>query len=476
MLMEILILVINHYLFNMKAVDNFLTELYYTNMDLFEVQEIWQIGTRIYFREDFVTIAPFEKEAYDFYTRYVLDPRFGMTFHNFCKRINKIYKQNLKALECLKDDFKKCEEFENVEIVEKPSAIGLPWVLSYTHIKTGVRTEFDGVIFVSKKRITDKTFIINEAKDFVKKQGFIVLDIAQTGSSNSKAWEKLTYNSSGHCNWRYVTKNTNLREKTLILAIDFTDPRIHRITYPTGDVDKGKKFLFLIGDITHIKQVIAHEAETIRYLLFLENRMIEMRNNILAYREKFLSSSILENSRLKRIWNLVNFFHQENHWAETHKSLAKLIEFKSYLDIFHEILKVYRDYEENGIGFKNLPSPIQFKNAESSSKADKKEYSQYVTNLPYPIEIKDKKLIIKNYNKSYCGYYDYPERLLDFREKIKGLADDTFEWLQSTTTTAGMYIAIIGIFIASFALIISIFPLLKQIMVSIINFLTNLKQ
>ena len=48
-------------------------------MNDFTVQNIWQIGTRVFFGEDFVKVHDFEKEAYEFFSRHVGDPITGIT-------------------------------------------------------------------------------------------------------------------------------------------------------------------------------------------------------------------------------------------------------------------------------------------------------------------------------------------------------------------------------------------------------------
>jgi hypothetical protein len=70
-------------------------------MKPFKINEIWQIGFRIYYGDNFVSIAPFEQDAYSFFSKYRNDPTFGSTAHDYCKRISKVskYRYRLESQE-----------------------------------------------------------------------------------------------------------------------------------------------------------------------------------------------------------------------------------------------------------------------------------------------------------------------------------------------------------------------------------------
>lgn len=417
------------------------------------------MGTRTYFGEQFVSIAPFEEETYEFFSKSLDYPLLGMTAHDFCKKIDRVYTQEINALRELARIIDASNEFKDVSMEDKPSAIGLSQVLTYTHTKTNIRTEFDGVVFVSEKQISDRSFSIEEAKIFVKKRGVVLEDIAQTGTSNTKMWDLLAMHSAAHCNWRYVTskaifdkdKFKGIDINRLILSINFIDPSIVRIFLPTQEGYRGERFSFIVGNKENIRQVLAHESETYRYLHFLESRLRIMRDDILNRRKNLLTTTAP-----LAPWALLHPWKTVNHWTSLHRSLESVIRHKAYLSSFQQVFQAYKDFEEKGIAFYNLPSPITAK------------LSQYETEAPRPIEINSSGIQIKDYDKSSCPYAGYPDRLLKFHDSTKELADDTFKLLQSVTTTSGVQASMVLLVISFTALVVSILFLLLSIR-SLIN-------
>lgn len=436
-------------------------------MNFFKIEEIWRIGTRIYFGDKFVSIAPFEEKAYKFFSRYLNDPFFKLTSHDFCKRINEVYTQNVDALRELEKIIDNCSEFKDVSIKDKPSAIGLPQVLTYTHTKTNTQTEFDGVIFVSEKLIYSKTFSIEKAKDFVEKKGATIESIAQIGSRNTKVWDMLAKNISAYCNWRYVTGKANFdKTKLKILSINLIDTSFRRFTVPTMEASRGKGFSFLIGDKEHIRQVLAHESETYRYLKFLENRLRVIRYEILRIKDDLLNRIPLAPWPLKRWFNFKSWSKTISHWISLHRSLESIIKYKNYLSSFNQVFQAYKDYVEKGIAFYNLQSPIT---AINNKERNQNKLSQYPTIAPFPIEINSNGIKVKDYDKSLRLNFEYPSELLRSQVWIKRLADDTLGSLKSITTTSEIQVAMIATLVALIAILVSIIIVLLPSLVRFLN-------
>lgn len=431
---------------------------------LFEVDEIWQVGTRIYFGDEFVSISPFEKEYYEFFTKLITIPTFELTSDSFCKRINHIYIQKIDELKDLTEKIKKCDEFTNVELKDKSSAIGLPNVVSYTHKETGITTEFDGVIFVSEKRISDKSLPINEAKNIVENKGKIYIDRAQTGSPNTEVWNIFFKNSSAHCKWRYVTKKAGIDEffKTkqfykgkIILDIILFDTNIITITQPTNETIIGENFSFLVGNKEHICQVIAHEAEIYRYLNFLENRLTNIRDEILYIRENLLKPSPLLPLNPRSIIKYIKYYMDIN------KSLQKTIEYRIHIFSFEQVLNVFKRYEEEGISFFNIENQsVQIINEEYNPR----KLNQWHTYAPKNAIIYDDFVIVNDYDKSLCDYAGYPEKLLKFQLWIKEILDDTVPFIRSITDTLSLQSQNILVIITLFLLIITLLTLIFSIL------------
>jgi hypothetical protein len=420
----------------------------------FQINEIWLLGTRIYFNDDFVSIKPFEEDAYSFFTKYQNDPQFGHTAHKYCKRVHQTYTQKIDELVKLKEELEKSGEFKEVELRDEPSSIGLPKILVYTHIKTDIYTEFDGLIFVSVKRISDQEFKVEDAKDFIQKEGSVtpIYDQAQIGSNQHQFSEKFSYNISASCNWRYTTgsvdfSNNNFNPEVnidlLVFYVSLIDENIVYFNMPHGTMDAGKNYYFLIGDRLHIKEVITHDLETLRYLKFLENRLKLIREDILEVQGKLFNQVPL----LPWSWKLINpqtYSQSIGYSTYLQRCLENIVKYRLYLPIFREVIEAYKEYEEKGIGFYNLTNPIM------------PFQSQYKTKLPYPLEIENNKIKVNKDVKLLCGYVGYPEKLNNFLLTLQKLADETFELLQSITVIPALQTGMVATVVSLMAMLISI--------------------
>ena len=65
------------------------------------IENIWELGTRIYFNDRFLDINSIEKQAYKYLLENLNDPDICSTIHNFCKRINMFYRQKKNKLQTL---------------------------------------------------------------------------------------------------------------------------------------------------------------------------------------------------------------------------------------------------------------------------------------------------------------------------------------------------------------------------------------
>lgn len=423
----------------------------------FKVNEIWGLGFSVYYGDDFVSTTPFEKEAYSFFAKNQNDPIFGTSIHNYCKRINQVYKQNDDELIKLKYELEESKEFKDIEIQDSSSAIGLPKIIAYTHIKTNIRTEFDGLIFVSELKISNETFSIEDGINFIKAQKTShLLDIAQTGSTLTNVGRKLLKNTSAHCKWMYATNSVDfcsnkfdlgreMQVENLIFSIHLIDQNIVHLTMPTQTVEKGERYYFLIGSRSHIREVVAHDYETYRYLKFLEERLKSIRDDILKIQDNLFHEVPLLTWSL----NLFAWGKAISYATSLQRSLEKVVRYKLYLPSFVAVIQAYGDFEAHGIGFYNLPCPL-------FTEGQKMNQDQYRTRSPYRLEITNSKIIVWENDITFRAFENEPESLNNFHLSIQKLVEETFILLQAITVTPALHTGMVSALVALLAMFISI--------------------
>ncbi len=423
----------------------------------FKVNEIWGLGFRVYYGDDFVSTTPFEKEAYSFFSKNQNDPTFGVPIHNYCKRINQVYKQNDDELIKLKYELEESKEFKDIEIQDSSSAIGLPKIIAYTHIKTNIRTEFDGLIFVSELKISDETFSIEEGIDFIEAQKApYLLDIVQTGSTLTSVGKKLLNNASIHCTWMYATNSVDfcsnkfdlggtMQVENLIFSIHLIDQNIVRLSMPTQTLEAGESYYFLIGSRSHIREVVAHDYETLRYLKFLEERLKSIRDDILKIQDNLFHEVPL------LTWSLNPFAWGKaiSYATSLQRSLERVIKYRLYLPSFAAVIQAYADFEAQGQGFYNLPYPL-------FDEGQKMNQAQYPTPSPYRLEIKNSKIIAWENDVTFRAFENEPECLNNFHLSIQKLVEETFTLLQAITVTPALHTGMVSALVALLAMFVSI--------------------
>lgn len=432
-------------------------------MKLFKINKIWQIGIRNYFDNRFVIMPNFEEMAAEFFSLIGSDPLLLVSHHAFCKKINSVYKQNIDALHSLRDRIQDCEDFDDVKIEKKHSAIGLPIILSYRHKRTDIKTEFDGVIFVSEKKISDEIMSIGKASQLVEKRGFIIEDGAQIGGSEDGIWQDLWEHTAARYSWYYATESADLKQyeqtlntNNLILSMNFNDPRFVRMVQPTKQVRKGKRYSFLIGNKEHIRQVLCHESESSRYLLYLKDRLVRMKSEAMKRRNSLFLNAPLAPKSIREFVNPIRWRRLVNHWTSIHRGLEDIIRLKTHLDNYQMVFQSYKDFEKNAIAFYNLPNPIVGRNGE--------EYiSQYQTRLPFLIKIKGDSVEIVDFDRTVNLYSGLPDKFLKFHAGTGKLIEDIFDIMRNITTTAGLQVAMVALLISVSAILISLIGLVFSI-------------
>lgn len=423
----------------------------------FKVNEIWGLGFRVYYGDDFVSTTPFEKEAYSFFSKNQNDPTFGIPIHNYCKRINQVYKQNDDELIKLKHALEESKEFKDIEIKDSSSAIGLPKIVVYTHIKTNIKTEFDGLVFVSELKISDETFSIEDGINFIETQKDpYLLDIVQTGSTLTSIGRKLLNNASAHCKWMYATSSVDfcsnkfdlgeiMQIENLIFSIHLIDKNIVHFTMPTQTFEESERYYFLIGSRSHIREVVAHDYETFRYLKFLEERLKSIRDDILKIQDNLFHEVPLLTWSL----NLLAWGKAISYATSLQRSLEKIVRYRLYLPSFAAVIQAYADFEAQGIGFYNLPCPL-------FSEGQKMNQTQYPTPSPYRLEIKNSKIIVWENDITFRVFENEPESLNNFHLSIQTLVEETFILLQAITVTPALHTGMVSALVALLAMFISI--------------------
>ena len=357
----------------------------------------------------------------------------------------------------LKYELEESKEFKDIEIQDISSAIGLPKIVTYTHIKTNIRTEFDGLIFVSELKISDETFSIEDGINFIESQKTShPLDIVQTGSTLTNVGRKLSKNTSAHCKWMYVTNSVDfcsnkfdlggeMQVENLIFSIHLIDKNIVHFTMPTQTVKEGELYYFLIGSRSHVREVVAHDYETYRYLKFLEERLKSIRDNILKIQDNLFHEVPLLTWSL----NLFAWGKAISYATSLQRSLEKVVRYRLYLPSFAAVIQAYADFEAQGQGFYNLPYPV-FEQGQKMSQA------QYPTPSPYRLEIKNSKIIAWENDVTFRAFENEPERLNNFHLSIQKLVEETFTLLQAITVTPALHTGMVSALVALLAMFISI--------------------
>lgn len=432
-------------------------------IDKFDVSGLWQIGFRIYYGDKYVSIAPFEEEAYKLFSEHLNDPSWGIGPNQFCKRVNQTYSQKTDALQALAVDLEKTGEFCDIAIEDRPSAIGLPRVLCYKHKNANITTEFDGVLWVSRKKLNDSVVQVADLISNLSAQGAIYVDEAQYGAFGNSVWDDMSWHSMAHCHWIYSTDSAAINHTVFsghIFMANFKDQKYMTFTSPTGETKRGKDYSLLIGEKSHIIQVIAHEYETLRYLHYLEKRLRLIQKDLLAIKNALLSPAPIPSHPIQWI-NVREWLNSTKHWISMHRSMEAVIKHLAYLNGFSLVLESFKEYEDKGIGFYNLQNPIL------SIDGDVKNHnglSQYPTCSPLCIDVVNERIRIKGYDKSLLAYSGRPERLIAYEKWITNTASDTHELLKSIVSTAGLIAMMIAVILALLALIFSAISLLLSVL------------
>jgi hypothetical protein len=423
--------------------------------------------------DEFVSIVPFEDYARLVLEDYSQEPRFFWTTRSICKTVNGRYRPKPKALSEFAQQLEASGQFSDVKVEHKPSAIGLPLVVSYVHRESSFCTEFDGVLFVSKKQLASGDLAFGAAHAQVLAKGANVDDTVQFPNFRNSGFELLEKIQPTSCVWSYVAESAGLDARSfrdgvavdqVILELTLNDPRYFRLYSPTMHEETGKEYSLLIGQLEHIRQVSAHQVEVIRYLRYMENKLGELRSIATKARNTATTPAPLLGISLFQSLNLKAWHAATKHWTSMHRSLEQLVNTRGVMNCFDPFLDGYRELAEKGIGHYNLQNAIVAvgHDPDKMEWADQNALGQYETYLPVPAEFVNGALNVRRYDKSKCLYCGLPEGLMKTVTSAKSLARDTYDLLRELASTSQLqYSVVVGrvnllvLFLAVLTLVVS---------------------
>ena len=405
-------------------------------------EDLWLVGTRVYSGDRFVEVKPFERDALDRILD-VTEPYPEFPPHMFVSATNSKYTQRLDVLGDFARELARSGEFADVKLEARPSALGLPQTVAYSHPRTGVRTEFDGLLFVSERKLHSGTLTLDETLGYARKQGYSYERAGQLPSDPHPLAQHFDPATEAWSHWRYVTgsmhvggtcKRRSPDFQHLTLAVKMTDSNIHFVTCPTGDATTGRDFHVLFGQKEHIRQVLAHDAECGRYLRFMHGRVFAIRSDIVRIRRELLNSSPLIPNGVWQFFNPVRWTRAVRYWTHAHKSMEDLNRARTYLAAFAPFAQVYKDFAASGIAFYNLSSP----------NLGAEGLSQYQTSAPIMAEVADGSLVVARPLSSFNTYERLPAWVMDLVQKTDVHARDAYEMMQGIVSTSELQAVVVS--------------------------------
>lgn len=415
------------------------------------LKDIWLLGTRIYHGDRFVECVPFEQTAYD-YAVNVMHHSSTFTAHLFLSSNSK-YTQRVEALEQFGSELSASGEFVGVKLESRPSALGLPWTLVYEHPVTGIRTEFDGLLFVSEKRLHEGDLTPAQALEFAHRCGFSDESGGQIPSAPSPVWNQFSPRTDARCNWRYVTgsmrvaglcRQQDFDPRHLMFAVKLVDSNIMLLTCLAQNVDVGQDYYILLGNRDYVRQVLAHDSEARRYLRFIGDGVEGLRKEAVEVRQRLFSVSPLLPERFLMTLSPRHWTNSVKYWTKVHRAIEVLNRARLYLGVFPPFVQAYKDSAAAGRGFYDLQDP--FLGTEG--------LSQYPT-APIRAEVEGDWVVVSVPIALVNDYGQLPDPILDLVASTQSLVRETNDMLQSLVSSSELQAVMVTATVSLAAVLLS---------------------
>jgi hypothetical protein len=414
------------------------------------------VGTRIFFGDEFVAERPFELQAADFFNRY---DETDIQPTSFGKRVGFMYQQKHPEMLRFLEGVRSSSAFECATWNESPSRIGLPNFISYVHRETAIAVEFDGLVFVCRKVLADDVDL-NGAVSKAQQSGLFLNSIEVPHS----LWDEYFFKVSAQTHWTYVFDAQLGNRPDAIFAVRLNDPAYLQVTFPTGTSSQGRDFLLMTGEGELVTQILAHDAESQRYLLTIRDQLSAKRNDILAAKTLASSATPVVPFEFLSVFRLRAWRIASRYWTDVHRALEKVLRIISDLNLYESVADVYEEYAVSGTAFRTLENPLRIPNGTGGFDI---KHSGYPTPAPVMIEKSDEggwKVV--GYDRRVCGYSDLSESIKKKAKWTRELAEATASPLQALAASAAVQattvvsmITAVGFVVAIVSLVIAVFSI-----------------
>ncbi|MCK9266176.1 hypothetical protein M0P98_04740 [bacterium] len=409
-----------------------------------KVEKLYLSGYRLFWGNNFITIKDFETEASKFFEYYpyseMLLPKIS-----FIKRLSRFYIQKKDKLKIFADELKNDEEFEDVKFEKTYSILGLPYVVKYKIKKSNIEIQFDGILFISTLLLQEKETPIELPKllEYVDENPPENLWGEEIGGTHRQKF----INEIAPFPKRYYIAEINYsmhasnETKRFILRMPLLDKRIMRVTYPTGEAEKGQKYDLYIGSYEHIAKVIAQDFESLFYLKKVINENLgNIHRDILDIKNKISDIYYSKLTSLFGWFNPKKWWEPIKAWKNLQAGFQVTTKFVLKSSLYKEALNVYKDLLQRGVAYYSIP----FQN----------NMAQNQTSAPYTVDRKEWEL---EYDPSYSNFHKVPDILLTRLNFLETLAKKVYDITQRNMYILQMQISISSMILVFYGILITAF-------------------
>jgi hypothetical protein len=315
---------------------------------------------------------------------------------------------------------------------------------------------------VSEKELCEGDLTPAEALEFAQKQGAWHYEGGQIPSAPSRTWDEFAFDTDAHCDWRYVTggmrvdglcRQHDLDPGLIILSVRLIDTNVVTLTSPTQDLHVGCDFFLLLGAKDHVRQVLAHDREAGRYLLFIRDRVECMRKETVEVESRLFSKSPLLPDRLSQMLSVRRWTNSVTYWSDAHRAIEVLNRTRLYLGVFPPFIQAYKDFASAGRGFYNLPGPF----------LDDKRPNQYPTTAPIIASVDGDSVVVSAPLSFVNGYGRLPEPILSLVADTQSLVREASDMLQALVSSSELQAVMVTATVSLAAVLVSLAALVVAV-------------
>jgi len=409
-----------------------------------KVKNLYLSGYRLFWGNNFITIKDFETEASKFFEYYPYS-EMHLPKISFIKRVSHFYIQKTDELKIFADELKNDEEFEDVKFEKTYSILGLPYVVKYKIKKSNIAIQFDGILFISTLLLQESGTPMELTKllEYVDENPPKNLWGEEIGGIHRK---KFINEIAPFPKWYYITEinykmDASNETKRFILRMPLLDKRIMRVTYPTGEAEKGQEYDLYIGSYEHILRVIAQDFESFFYLKkVIGENLGNMHRDILGIRDKIGDIYYSKLTSLFGWFNPKKWWEPIKVWKNLQEGFQVTTKFVLKASLYKEALSVYKDLLQRGVAYYSIP----YQN----------DMAQYQTSPPYTVDREEWEL---GYDPSYSIFHNNPDILLTRLDFLETLAGKVYDITQRNMYILQMQIGISSMMLVFYGILITAF-------------------